>query len=91
VKWFWNKCRRYEVKLSLLAADALAAEERGGVRAHLDECHTCQVRLAELKALANRCEQLGGALPQVEPSVALRRRWMTAVRGSVRSPSAATR
>lgn len=86
MKWFWNKCRRYEVKLSLLAADALAAEDRGGVQAHLDGCPACQARFAELRELAGSCRQLRSALPQVEPSVALRRRWMTAVHGSVRSP-----
>ena len=85
VKWSWNKCGRYEVNLSLLAADALADEDRIGVQAHLDECPACQVRFAELKALAGYGEQLRSALPQVEASVALRRRWMTAVRGSAQS------
>ncbi|MBE0540798.1 MAG: zf-HC2 domain-containing protein [Verrucomicrobia bacterium] len=82
VKWLWNQCWRYEVKLSLLAADVLAAQERGGVQAHLDVCPACQARFAELKAVVGRGEQLRSALPQVEPSVALRRRWLTAVRGS---------
>jgi anti-sigma factor RsiW len=90
VKWSWNKCRRYEVKLSLLAADVLAAQERVGVQAHLDVCPACQARFAQLKALAGRGEQLRSALPQVEPSVALRRRWMTAVRGSAQSQNEIT-
>jgi hypothetical protein len=85
VKWSWNKCRRYKEDLSLLAANVLAEEERGGVQAHLAECPACQARFAELKVLASSGEQLRSALPQVEPSVALRRRWMTAVRGSVQS------
>lgn len=85
VKWSWNKCRRYKEDLSLLAANVLAEEERGGVRAHLDECPNCQARFVELNALAGCGEQLRSALPQVEPSVALRRRWMTAVRQSAQS------
>ncbi len=85
VKWSWNKCRRYKEDLSLLAADVLAAQERGGVQAHLAECPACQARFAELRALAGSCGQLGNALPQVEPSVALRRCWMTAVRGAAPS------
>lgn len=83
VKWSWNKCRRHEEDLSLLAADVLASQERGGVQAHLDVCPNCQARFAELKFLAGSGEQLRSALPQVEPSVALRRRWMTAVRAGV--------
>jgi anti-sigma factor RsiW len=85
VKWLWNQCRRHELKLTLLAADALAAEKRGGVQAHLAECPACQARFAALKALAGGGEQLLHALPQVETPIALRRRWMTAVHGSVPS------
>lgn len=83
MKWSWNRCRRYEEDLSLLATDVLAAQERDGVEAHLDECPACQARFAELRAVAGYGGQLRSALPQVEPSAALRRRWMTAVRGSV--------
>lgn len=85
VKWSWNKCRRYEEDLSLHAANVLAEEERGGVQAHLAECPACQARFAEFKAMAGSGVQLRSALPQVEPSVALRRRWMTAVHGSAHS------
>jgi hypothetical protein len=60
------------------------------VQAHLDVCPACQARFAQLKALAGRGEQLRSALPQVEPSVALRRRWMTAVRGSAQSQNEIT-
>jgi hypothetical protein len=82
VKWLWNQCRRYEEDLSLLAADVLAAQERGDVQAHLDVCPICKARFVELKAVAGSGGQLRSALPQVEASIALRRRWMTAVRGS---------
>ena len=82
MEWPFNQCRRYAADISLLAADALADEESSGVQAHLAECPVCRTRFAELKRLAGSCEQLANALPQVEPSVAFRRRWMTAVHAS---------
>jgi anti-sigma factor RsiW len=84
MKWLWNKCRRHEESISLLAADILVEEERIGVQAHLAECPACQAKFAELVALAGRFTGLGENLPQVVPSASLRRRWTAAVRESAR-------
>lgn len=80
MKWLFNPCRRHQENISLLATGALAEEQQAGLKGHLTACPACQARFAELKALAGRCKQLVNALPQVETSVALRRRWMTSVR-----------
>jgi len=84
VKWMFNKCRRYEARLSLLAADALAATERDEVAVHVATCVSCKTKVAELRRLAGDLTRLGERLPQVEPSAALRRRWVTQVRESAR-------
>ena len=85
MKWLFNKCRRYEAGVSLLAAGALPEEERTGVENHLAECAACRARLAEVKSLANGLTRLGVSLPQVEPPASLQRRWMRRVRESVKS------
>jgi anti-sigma factor RsiW len=84
MKWPFTKCRRLEADVSLLAAGTLAGEERAEVEAHLAKCDACRTKLAELRELTGELELLGKRLPQVEPTVALRRRWQTAVRQSAR-------
>jgi anti-sigma factor RsiW len=84
MKWLFNKCRRLEADLSLLAAGALAETERADVEAHLAECAACRAKLVELRKLTRNLESLGNRLPQVDPTIALRRRWQTAVRQSAR-------
>jgi anti-sigma factor RsiW len=84
MKWPFNQCRRLEADVSLLAAGALAGEERAEVEVHLAECAACRTKLAELRELTGELELLGKRLPQVEPTVALRRRWQTAVRQAAR-------
>jgi anti-sigma factor RsiW len=84
VNWLWNKCRRHEASLSLLAAGALDASERVSVETHLAGCPACRTTLAGLRKLTCSLESLGKRLPQVEPTIALRRRWQTAVRQSSR-------
>jgi len=84
MKWLFNQCRRLEADLSMLAAGALAGEERAKVEAHLTNCASCRTRLAELRKLTDELELMGQRLPQVEPTIALRRRWQAAVRQSVR-------
>ena len=84
MKWLFNKCRCYEADVSLLAVGALAGKERAEVEAHLADCAACRTKLAELRNLTGELELRGKRLPQVEPTVALRRRWQTAVRQSAR-------
>ena len=84
MKWLFNKCRRYEAGVSLLAAGALPEEERTGVENHLADCAACRARLAELKSLANSLTRLSASLPQVEPSASLQRRWMKQIRESAK-------
>lgn len=90
MKWLFTKCRRYETSVSLLAAGALAGEERAVVEAHLADCAACRTKLAEMRKLTSELELLGKRLPQVEPTVALRRRWQTAVRQSARQEAQPT-
>jgi anti-sigma factor RsiW len=80
MKWPFTKCRRFETGMSLLAADALTKEERAEVEAHLADCAACRTKLAELRKLTGELGRLGKRLPQVEPTVALRRGWQTVVR-----------
>jgi anti-sigma factor RsiW len=80
MKWLFNQCRQHEASISLLAVGGLTQAEQSRVEAHLAACPACQARFEELKALAGHGDQLGLALPQVEPPVALHRRWMAAVR-----------
>ncbi len=82
MKWLFNKCGRYAVDLSLLAAGALAETERTALEVHLAECVTCRAKLAELRNLTRGLAEAGQRLPEVEAPAALRRRWMMAVRGS---------
>jgi len=84
MKWPFNQCRRLEADVSLLAAGALAGEERAKVEAHLADCAACRTKLVELRKIAGSLESLGKRLPQVEPTIALRRRWQAAVRQSAR-------
>lgn len=80
MKWLFNQCRQHEADISLLAVGGLTQAEQSRVEAHLAECPACQARLEELKALAGCGDQLRATLPEIEPSIALRRRWMAAVR-----------
>lgn len=82
MKWLFDKCRRLEADLSLLAAGALAGEARAKVEAHLTHCAACQTKFAELRKLTAELELLGSRLPQAEPTIALRRRWKATVRQS---------
>ncbi len=88
VTWLWNKCRRQEERLSLLAASLLPEEERPKADAHLARCPSCQARLAVLRRLASQLDQAGRQLPPVQPAAALRARWQQAVLGE---PAAAGR
>lgn len=83
VNWLFDKCHRYETSLSLLAAGALPEAGQVAVEAHLRECAACRAKLVELQNLADGLTRLSESLPQVEAPVALRRRWMTAVREPV--------
>jgi len=84
MKWLFDKCGGLETELSLLAAGALAGKERAKMEAHLADCDACRTKLAELRKLTDELELMGKRLPQVEPTIALRRRWQAAVRQSAR-------
>ncbi len=82
MKWLFNRCRRYEAGLSLLAAGALPDDGRADVEMHVVSCPACRMKLAELQMLARGLAEAGRRLPEDEAPVSLRRRWMTAVRES---------
>jgi len=84
VNWLFNKCRRYETSVSLLAAGALPEADREQVLAHFAKCESCRAKVAELVKLARSLTEAGQRLPEVEAPVSLRRRWMAEVRASVR-------
>jgi hypothetical protein len=83
VKWLFNRCRRHEANLSLLAVGELAEAECARVMAHITGCDTCRAKFAEFQHLARGLAEAVQRLPRVEAPVSLRRRWMTAVRDSV--------
>lgn len=87
MKWLFNKCWRYEVSLSLLAAGALPVDERAGVEEHVAACAACRAKLAELQILSRGLVEAGQRLPQLEASASLRRRWVSAVRESATKES----
>ena len=85
VNWLFNKCRRYEESLSLLAADALDASERAAVETHLAGCPACRAKLAQLQHLTRGLAEANRRFADIEAPVSLRRRWMSEVRGSARA------
>ena len=85
VNWLFNKCRRYEESLSLLAADALDASERAAVETHLAGCPVCRAKLAQLQHLTRGLAEANRRFADIEAPVSLRRRWMSEVRGSARA------
>lgn len=82
MNWLFNKCRRHEADLSLLAAGMLPEDEQQPLSLHLARCAACRAKLEELRKISTRLAGLGGNLPQVEATEALRRRWMASVRES---------
>jgi anti-sigma factor RsiW len=85
VNWLFNKCRRYEASLSLLAAGALDASEREALETHLTGCPACRTKLAQLQHLTRSLTEAGRRFAEIEAPLSLRRRWMTEVRGSARA------
>jgi len=85
VNWLFNKCRRYETSLSLLAAGALDASGRAALETHLAGCPACRTKLAQLQHLTRGLSEAGRRFAEIEAPVSLRRRWMTEVRGSARA------
>ena len=81
VNGLFNKCRRYEASLSLLAADALDASERAAVETHLAGCPACRAKLAQLQHLTRGLTEAGRRFAEIEAPVSLRRRWMTKCAG----------
>ncbi len=81
VNWIWQRCRRWRRKVALLAMGALADDECAGLEAHLADCARCRRYRDELGPIAARVRSLSEAMPEVEPSAALRARWTRAVRG----------
>lgn len=48
-----DNCERFELDLSLLAAEALPAEDEPALRQHLAQCPACRERLSQLTAVGN--------------------------------------
>jgi anti-sigma factor RsiW len=82
VNWLFNKCGRYEVDLSLFAADVLEKAKATEVKAHLGKCPTCRAQFADLQGLAHALSRQGNDLSKVETPASLRKRWTAAVRES---------
>jgi anti-sigma factor RsiW len=82
VNGLFNKCRRHQASLSLLAAGALDASERAALEMHLAGCPACRAKLAQMQHLTRGLTEAGRRFAELEAPVSLRRRWMTEVRGS---------
>jgi anti-sigma factor RsiW len=87
MNWLFNKCRRHETGLSLLAAGALPEDEQQPLSLHLAQCAACRARLESLQQLSTRLADLAEHLPQAGAPESLRRRWMTAVRAPAAPPA----
>jgi len=68
--------------LVLFASGELPEVERTRAMSHFAKCGNCRAKLAEFQNLARGLDAAGRRLPHIEPSVALRRRWMTAVQAA---------
>ncbi len=79
VNWPSRSCRRWRRDIALLASGSLPEEERNRVEAHLMDCVRCRHYRDELNRLAVNLQLLSQSSPDVEPSAALRVRWMRAV------------
>ena len=88
VNGLFNKCRRHQASLSLLAAGALDASERAALEMHLAGCPACRAKLAQMQHLTRGLTEAGRRFAEIEAPVSLRRRWMTEVRWSARARDA---
>lgn len=79
MKWFWSSCGRYRERISLLAAGALAAEERVAVENHLAACADCQKFHRELSHLTVPLARWEKHFSDLEPGQGTRTRWAAAI------------
>ena len=80
VNWSGHACRRRHRELTLLASGLLPEKERDRVQAHLAGCTHCRAYHDQLSRLTEGLHSLRQSSREVEPSAALRARWMRAVR-----------
>jgi len=78
--WSGPACRRWHRELTLLASGLLPDKERDRVQAHLTGCARCRAYRDQLSRLTEGLHSLDQSSREVEPSTALRARWMRAVR-----------
>lgn len=88
MNWYFNKCRRHEAALSLLAAGVLAEDEQQPLSLHLAQCAACRARLESLRTISTHLAGFAENLPRTEAPESLRRRWMSAVHAPAPQPGA---
>jgi hypothetical protein len=83
MKWMWNHCRRRQ-DISLMAAGALAQEEKIELERHLAACEKCRTYYGEIKTLTAPWAGWEKNLSAVEATPAARIRWAKAVQEAAR-------
>lgn len=81
------KCTEVKSNLPLYSDDALSAEERSVLDAHLDTCPLCRQRLADHQLLRNELRSLSRPMLSVESLASLRTRVASEMRPSFAGPS----
>jgi len=87
MNWFWNRCRRQQAKLSLLASGVLSESERIEIERHLVSCADCRSHYDQIKIVTASLAIFRGSMTDCEPSPAARQHWAQAIRAARSSPS----
>jgi len=88
MKWFCNQCRRRRRDICLFAAGALPEQDRPEIQQHLAACAGCRDYYNEIMALAAPLANWEKNFAQIEPTHAMRRRWVGAVQASAAEAAA---
>jgi hypothetical protein len=80
VNWWFNRCRRYQEPIALLAAGLGSAAEQRRAEQHLDNCTACREQFRELSLLAKGLARLKTEAEQVRPGASLRVRWVEQIK-----------
>jgi len=75
VNWWFNRCRRYQEPIALLAAGLGSETEQRRAERHLENCAACREQFREFSRLATGLARLKAEAEQVRPSSQLRGRW----------------
>lgn len=81
---FFNRCRRRQQNLSLLASGALSDAEKNELEQHLADCPECRSYFQQLQSVTKSLADYRESVANVEPTQAAKQRWARAIKAAAR-------